>query len=142
VAGVTVDRDSLLLCPGEAEQPRIAPTFLQDRRGEVVLRFPKSVALHRLFVRVVRGTPESDAKIDFSEDGMLPSKRLLVAANDIPNVDNLRFWTVWRSEFYREMAGLQESWQRYETIRIHQKMLEARKSWCGSIFWRIRSCCR
>jgi hypothetical protein len=75
-----------------------------------------------------------ETKIAFSATGGVPTKRFrrfvaarasfgeireaLVAAGEIPDVPNLRFWTTWGSEFYRAIAEMDAEWSMYETIRI------------------------
>jgi hypothetical protein len=142
VSGIAInpDRDSVLIYPGDAARPRPAATYLRDIHGEVATKFLRTVALHRVFIRVVRGVPQLElplkleARIAFSENGGLPTKRFrrfltadapfadirqaLVAAGDIPDLPNLRFWTTWASEFYREIETMASTWCSYEKIRI------------------------
>jgi ubiquitin carboxyl-terminal hydrolase 7 len=137
---VNLERDSVLLYPGDAARPRPTATYLRNSHGEVAAKFPRTIALHRVFMRIVRGIPQSElplmdeAKISFSANGGLPTQRFrrfftarapfgvirqaLVADSQLPDVPNLRFWTTSSSEFHREITTMETEWSSYETIRI------------------------
>jgi hypothetical protein len=139
-AGFTldIDTDTVLLYSGTRQSP--APSELMEYSGEVAARFARAGESASLFIRVIRGLTKQqlashwDTTIGIVETACLSPRQIrrflppaptfreirdrLVAAGDLPDVPDLRFWTTSPSQLYREITDWATHLQRYETVRV------------------------